>query len=48
MFYFDGANGNRLYVIPSKELVIVRTGGFNLEWEESFIPNTLIRGIRGE
>ena len=45
MFYFDGANGNRLYVIPSQELVIVRSGNFNMNWEESFIPNTLIDGI---
>ncbi len=45
LIYFDGANGNRLYVIPSKELVIVRTGNFNMNWEESFIPNTLIRNI---
>ena len=45
MFFFDGANGNRLYVIPSKELVVVRTGGFNFDWEESFVPNTLINGI---
>ena len=45
MFFFDGANGNRLYVIPSEDLVIVRTGGFNFDWEESFVPNTLIDGI---
>ncbi len=45
VIFLDGSNGNRLIVIPSKELVIVRTGGFNLTYEESFIPNTLIRGI---
>ncbi len=48
MIYFDGANGNRLIIIPSKELVIVRTGQFNLNYEESFMPNTLIRGIIDE
>jgi CubicO group peptidase (beta-lactamase class C family) len=48
LFVFDG-NGNQvLYVIPSEELVILRTGTSPpraTEWDNSYLPNTLLRGI---
>ncbi len=51
--YFDGSGGQRVYVIPSEDFVIVRTGegGFDFQtgafmWDESVLPNLVIRGIR--
>ena len=52
IIYFDGAGGQRVYVIPSKDMVIVRTGkgGIDLNtgnflWDDAIIPNALIRGV---
>lgn len=53
--YFDGAGGQRVYVIPSHELVIVRTGlpardpvtGAFL-WDDALLPNILIAGVSSE
>ncbi len=52
VIYFDGAGGQRVYIIPSYDMVIVRTGtgGFDFStgaftWEDSSIPNTLMRGV---
>ncbi len=49
---FDGAGGQRVYIIPSYDMVIVRTGTGGIDfatgsflWEDSFIPNTLMRGV---
>ena len=45
MFYLDGADIQRVYVIPSYELVIVRVGNdVPGMWDDAFVPNTLIRG----
>ena len=51
--YFDGANGQRVYVIASEELVIVRMGEGGLDfqtgafrWDEPKLPNLVIRGLR--
>lgn len=50
--YFDGSGGQRVYAIPSHELVIVRTGPGgtdpatgNFDWDDAVLPNTIIRGI---
>lgn len=49
LFMFDGSGNQVIYIIPSKELVIVRTGGFSWtpgkEWDNAYLPNTIIRGI---
>lgn len=52
--YFDGANGQRVYVIASEDLVIVRTGQGGLDfktgaflWDEPKLPNMVLRGING-
>ena len=49
LFMFDGSEGRLVYIVPSEELVIVRTGFRPLpdqdEWDNAFLPNTIIRGI---
>ena len=43
---FDG-NGNQvMYLVPSQQMIILRTGGSppkDAEWDNSFLPNLLIR-----
>jgi hypothetical protein len=46
LVFLDGAGGQRLYVVPSEELVILRIGKTRLEWDDAVIPNALLRGIR--
>lgn len=45
MLLFDGAGGQRAYVSPSLKLVVVRIGTPSWDWEDSALPNTLIRGL---
>lgn len=45
---FDGKNNQVAYIIPSKDLVIVRLGGRPPKdkiWDNSYLPNTVMRGI---
>ena len=44
-FYLDGASNQRVYIIPSQDLVIVRVGEKPQDWDDSVIPNTLVRGL---
>ena len=50
--YFDGSGGQRVYVVASQDLVIVRTGPGrinpetgNFDWDDAALPNTIMRGI---
>lgn len=48
LFLFDGNGNQTVYIIPSRQLVIVRTGNRPdkpLEWDNAFLPNTLLRGL---
>ena len=45
---FDGNRNQVVYIIPSKDLVILRVGGAGLkdpEWDNSYLPNVLLRGL---
>lgn len=45
--FFDGGGGHRVYVVPSQELVIVRTGAVNRpDFDDAALPNAILRGIR--
>lgn len=46
IIYFDGLGGQRVYVIPSAELVIVRTGVLAWEWNDTLLPNLVLAGIK--
>jgi CubicO group peptidase (beta-lactamase class C family) len=43
--YVDGYGGQRVYVVPSKELVVVRVGDFARDYDNAKLVNILIRGI---
>jgi CubicO group peptidase (beta-lactamase class C family) len=49
IFMFDGAEGRMVYIVPSEQLVIVRTGfrppANQPEWDNTFLPNTILRGL---
>ena len=44
-FYLDGASRQRVYIIPSQNLVIVRVGERPKQWDDSVIPNTLVKSL---
>jgi len=45
--FLDGAGGQRLYVVPSEELVILRIGKARLDWDDAVIPNALLQSPVG-
>ena len=44
VIYFDGFGGQRVYIIPSKDLVIVRTGSIKMNWDDAKLPNIISQG----
>ena len=51
-YYFSGRGGQRVFVVPSQQLVIVRLGPalgpnpLKPGWDNSYLVNSLIRGIK--
>jgi CubicO group peptidase (beta-lactamase class C family) len=45
-FYLDGRHHQRVYVIPSAELVIVRLGEDPPAWNDAVIVNAIVEGLR--
>lgn len=43
--FMDGAIGQRVYVVPSERLVIVRIGKSSMGWDDSELPNRVLAGI---
>ncbi|MDX2145148.1 MAG: serine hydrolase [Rhodospirillaceae bacterium] len=44
--FFDGGGGHRVYMVPSKKLVIVRTGAVNRpDWDDAILPNAILKGM---
>jgi CubicO group peptidase (beta-lactamase class C family) len=49
LFLFDGNVNQVVYIIPSADMVVLRVGdapprAAGAEWDNSFLPNTLLRG----
>ena len=47
-FYLDGASNQRVYIIPSQALVIVRVGEKPQQWDDAVIPNTLVKSLQAK
>ncbi|WP_052050844.1 serine hydrolase domain-containing protein [Leptolyngbya sp. KIOST-1] len=45
-FYLDGRHQQRVYVVPSEELVIVRIGEDPPAWNDAVIVNAIVAGLR--
>lgn len=45
VIYFDGFGGQRVYIVPSKQLVIVHTGPLRQDWDDAILPNLIIRAL---
>lgn len=45
VFYVDGYGGQRVYVVPSQRLVVVRIGDVAREWDNSKLVNLVLRGV---
>ena len=48
LFLFDGNNNQTVHIVPSEELIVLRLGSRppkDPEWDNAYLPNTLIRGI---
>lgn len=46
VYYIDGAGGQRVYVVPSEELTIIRIGKPSATWDDSALVNLVLAGIR--
>ncbi len=45
MIFIDGFGGQRVYVVPSQELIVIRTGRAQTRWDDAKIPNAILRGL---
>src|SRR4051812_2505966 len=45
IFYLDGRFKQRVYIVPSRYVAIVRVGENAKGWEESALPNAVLKGI---
>jgi CubicO group peptidase (beta-lactamase class C family) len=43
--FLAGAGGQRVYIIPSHEIIIVRTGARRTDWDDAKLPNAILRGV---
>ena len=55
LFLWDGSGNQAMWIIPSKQLIVLRFGptpkpkyGEPGEWDNSLIPNTILRGLKAQ
>lgn len=49
LYFFDGNANQVIYIVPSQQLVILRVGNPpppERGWDNSYLPNTILRGLR--
>jgi CubicO group peptidase (beta-lactamase class C family) len=46
VFVIDSSGGNRLWLIPSMQMAILRMGRHVSDWDDARIPNLIIHGAR--
>jgi len=44
---FDGAGAHRIYIISSRKMVILRMGKADDAWDDSKLPNLVVRAYAG-
>lgn len=45
VYYLDGSAGQRVYIVPSEQMVIVRIGAPRIDWDDSELPNLLLASL---
>jgi hypothetical protein len=45
VIYLEGRGGQRVYVVPSRELVVVRQGEIRMDWDDAAFLNGLIGAV---
>ncbi|MEM7568449.1 MAG: serine hydrolase [Pseudomonadota bacterium] len=45
MLYFDGFGGQRVYVSRSQDLIVVRLGQIRSDWDDTDLPNRVIKAL---
>ncbi len=45
MIFIDGFGGQRVYMVPSLELIIVRTGRVIFNWDDAILLNEIIHAM---
>ena len=48
LIFFDGFGGQRVYISQSEDLVIVRLGDSQTGWDDSRLPNAVIRALHAQ
>ena len=46
VIYMDGLGKQRIYIVPSQSLVILRTGNNSKEWDDAKLPNLFIEALK--
>lgn len=46
LIFLDGYGGQRVYIVPSEDLVIVRIGYTRKDWDDAILPNIILAGIK--
>ena len=46
LFFMDGIGKQRMYMIPSESLVILRTGDNSPDWDDSKLPNLFLKALK--